>query len=230
MTHRLDLTLPAPERRRARGLAGRWRDLLYVPGPGFLSPLDAGCYRSTLLVVPLDGQTIRLSSFVVPAFGADLCRLRLEPVTGYRTEALGSFFEPSRRGLVYAMSADRRGGGARAPEQPGWCYAGPSLEPLLGGILRVRVLRERVSGAATEGAFTWVADRGLALTGAGGREVLLLADPDPSECVVFVAAPGLYRALLDPAAAAAPGATPAELLGYGDRAASLAIRVDVEPL
>jgi len=35
---------------------------------------------------------------------------------------------------------------------------------------RVRLIRERVTGGAGDGAFSWVADRGLALTGAGGEE------------------------------------------------------------
>src|SRR5690349_20145439 len=105
-----DLRLPEPERRRAGSLATAWRDLLYVPGPGFSSPLDPGLYRSTFVIVPADAPAIRVSSFVVLAFGGELCRLRLEPLVSFRIENMGSFFEPSRRGIVYAMSPDRQRG------------------------------------------------------------------------------------------------------------------------
>jgi len=87
-----------------------------------------------------------------------------------------------------------------------------------------------VTGGSGDAAFSWVADRGLALTGADGRESLLLAGPDSSEQALFVTGMGFYRALVDPAAPATPGATVKELLGYGDRADELHIEVDVEPL
>jgi len=227
LTRSIDLSLPAPERRRAAGLAGRWRDLLYVPGPGFSSPLDPACYASSLVIVPADGPALRVSSFVVPAFGGELCRLRLESLVDYHPERLGSFFEPGRRGLVYAMSGDRRGGEARPPADPSWCYQGPSLARRLGDVARVRVLRERVSGGSDGRPFSWIADRALALTSAAGEECLLLSRPDASEAAVLVAAPGLYRALLDETAPAVPGAARADLLGYGDWDAPLDVVVEV---
>ena len=230
MTHTFELRLPEPERRRAAGLAARWRDLLYVPGPGFSSPLDAGLYRSSFAIVPADGPAVRVSSFVVPAFGTELCRLRLEPLVSFRLENLGSFFEPSRRGVVYAMSPDRKGGVARPPDRKGWSYDGPPLGPRLERVERVRLIRERVTGGSGDGAFAWVADRGLALTGAGGQESLLLAAPEISEQSAFLPAVGLYRAILDPAVPETPGATVKELLGYGDRNDPFQIEIEIEPL
>jgi len=41
---------------------------------------------------------------------------------------------------------------------------------------------------------------------------------------------GFYRALVDPAAPATPGATVRELLGYGDRKGEFRIEVEIEPL
>jgi hypothetical protein len=225
-----DLRLPEPERRRAAGLAARWRDLLYVPGPGFASTLDPGLYRSSFVVLVADAPAIRVSSFVVPAFGADLCRLRLEPLVSVRVDNLGSFFEPSRRGIVYAMSADRKRGLVRPPDRPGWSYEGPSLEPRLTRVERVRLVRERVTGGSGDGSFSWATDRALTLTGADGQQSLLLAVPEPSEHVVFLPAVGLYRALADPAAHETPGATVRELLGYGGWTEPLQIEVEIEPL
>ncbi len=230
MTHSLDLTLPAAERRWAAALAGRWADFLYVPGPGFASPLEPGLYTSSFVIAPEDGPAVRVSSLVVPAFGGDLCRLRLEPVVSFRLESLGSFFDTDRRGTVYATSDDRRGGVARPPDRPGWSYEGPPLAERLGAVTHVRVLRERVAGGIRDGAFSWVADRGLVLTGAGGEETLLLAQPTESEHAVLVPASGLYRVLLDPGAPAVPGATQAEILGYGDWPSPLDIEVEVGPL
>ncbi len=230
MTRALDLSLTEPERRRVALLAGRWRDLLYAPGPGFRSPLEPGVYTSSFVVVLDSGPAVRVSSLVIPAFGGELCRLRLEPLVSFRPETLGSLFDPSRRGIVYAMSTDRRTGGARPPDRQGWSYEGPSLAPRLGTVTRVRVLRERIRGGRGDGAFSWVADRGLALMGAGGEESLLLARPSESEQAVLAPTPGLYRALLDPAAPAVPGATRAELLGYGDWAPPLEIAIELETL
>ena len=230
MTLAFDLRLPEPERRRAAGLAAPWRDLLYVPGPDFSSSFDPGFYRSSFLIVPVEGRAVRVSSFVVPAFGGELCRLRLEPLVDFRPDNLGSFFEPSRRGIVYAMSRDRKAGAARPPDRPGWSYDGPSLAPRLGRVGPVRLIREHVSGGSGEAAFSWTADRGLVLTGADGRESLLLASPESSEQAAFLPAVGLYRALLDPAAPAVPGATVKDLLGYGDRDEQLQTRVQLEPL
>ena len=144
MTQVFELRLPEPERRRAAGLATRWRDLLYMPGPGFTSPLDPALYRSSFVIVPSEGRAVRVSSFVVPAFGGELCRLRLEPLVSFRAENFGSFFEPGRRGAVYAMSADRKTGALRPPDRPGWSYQGPSLGSRLEHPARARVIRERV--------------------------------------------------------------------------------------
>jgi hypothetical protein len=225
-----DLRLPEPERRRAAALSTHWSDFLYVPGPGFASPLEAGLYRSSFVIAPGDGRPVRASSFVVPAFGGELCRLRLEPLVSFRRENLGSFFEPSRRGVVYALSPDRKGGSTRRPDRPGWSYGGPSLRPRLERVAQVKLIRERVTGASGEAAFSWVADRGLALTGADGGECLLLAAPDRSEQAMFVSSMGFYRPLVDPAVPETPGATVRELLGYGDWEGELRIEVEIEPL
>jgi hypothetical protein len=225
LTQPFELRLPEPERRRAAGLVTRWRDLLYVPGPEFTSPLDPGLYRSTFVVVPVEGRAVRVSSFVVPAFGGELCRLRFEPLVSFRADHLGSFFEPGRRGVVYAMTPDRKTGASRPPDRPAWSYQGPSLVPRLAHPARVRVIRERVTGGSGDSSFTWVTDRGVAFTGADGRDVLLLAKPDGSEQALLISSTGLYRALLDPSAPETPGATVRELLGYGDRSD---LRVEVE--
>src|SRR5262249_29973721 len=90
----LDLSLPGAELRRAARLRGRWTDLMYVPGPGFTSPVESGLYTSSFVIVPVDGRPLRVSSFAVPAFGGELCRLRFEPLVSYRPDNLGSFFEP----------------------------------------------------------------------------------------------------------------------------------------
>jgi len=227
---RLELSLPERERRWAAALAAGLTDLLYVPGSGFGSPLDPGLYRSTFIVVLRDGPPLRISSLVVPAFGGELCRLRVEPLQSFRIERLGSFFEPSRRGLIYAMSADRRTRAARPPDQPGWSYEGPALRARLGGIAGVRVVTERVTGRLAGEEIGWVADRGLALTGADGGQALLLATPEASEQAAFLPAPGLYRALLDPTAPATPGATVKDLLGYGDWDGPLDVTVELEAL
>lgn len=208
--HSLDLRLPEPERRRAAALATAWRDFLYVPGPGFTSPLEPGLYRSNFVIAPVEGPAVRLSSFVVPAFGGELCRLRLEALVSYRAENLGSFFEPSRTGVVYRL-ADRSRAAARPPERPEWRYGGPALTARLGRVGRPRLLRERVRGSD----FSWEADRGFVLAGVDSVECLLLSVPEPSEHVLFLPAPGLYRTLLEPAASAPPGASVRELLGYG---------------
>jgi len=230
VTLAFDLRLPEPERRRAAGLAVPWRDLLYVPGPDFSSTLDPGLYRSSFLIVPVEGRAVRVSSFVVPAFGGELCRLRLEPLVDFRPDNLGSFFEPSRRGIVYAMSRDRKAGAARPPDRPGWSYEGPSLAPRLEQVGAMRLIREHVTGGSGDATFSWTADRGLVLVGADGRDSLLLASPEYSEQAAFLPTVGLYRALVDPAAAAVPGATVKDLLGYGDRDEPLQIRLEIDPL
>jgi hypothetical protein len=230
LTQVFNLRLPEPERRRAAALATRWNDLLYIPGPGFTSPLEPGLYRSSFVIIPAEGRAVRVSSFVVPAFGGELCRLRLEPLVSFRAENLGSFFEPRRRGVVYAMSPDRKAGAARPPDRPGWSYQGPSLQPRLERAERVRLIRERVTGGSGDSAFSWVADRGLVFASGDGRDVLLLAGPDESEQAILVTGLGFYRALLDPAAPETPGATVRELLGYGGREDELRIEVVIEPL
>jgi len=226
LTRRLDIALTDPERRHAARLAGRWNDLLYAPGPGFSSPLEPGVYTSSFIVLPGDGPALRVSSLVVPAFGGDLCRIRIEPLPDYRFETLGSLFEPSRRGLIYAMAPDRRTGGARPPDQPGWSIEDQALAGRLAAVTEVRVVRERIEGGRGDGAFSWVADRGLALTGPGGEQSLLLSRPDHDERAVLAAPLGLYSALVDPGAAAIPGASAAELLGYGDWAPPLSVSVE----
>jgi hypothetical protein len=230
LTRTFDLSLPEPERRRAALLRGAWRDLLYVPGPGFTSPIEPGIYSSSFVIVSADGRALRVSSLVVPAFGGELCRLRLEPLASYRPENLGSFFEASRRGRVYAMSADRRTGLARPPDEPGWSYDGGSLTARLADVRQVQLLREHVSGGAGDDTFSWVADRGLVLTSSTHGESLLLALPTASEHAALISPPGLYRALFDPAALPVPGASPAELLGYGDRERPFDVEIHLETL
>jgi len=228
LTRSIDLGLPDAERRRAASLATRWNDLLYAPGPGFADPLEPGIYRASFVITPVDGPAVRVTSLVVPAFGGELCRIRLEPLVVPRPETLGSFFDPARRGVVHALSGDRTSGSARPPE-PGWSYDGPSLRPRLERVSRPRLVRERVAGGAGDGAFSWTVDRGLVLTGADGVDCLFLAVPDVSEHAVFAPAPGLYRALLDPTAPATPGAGSRDLLGYGDDT-TLGVNVQIEPL
>ena len=201
-----------------------------MPGPGFTSPIEPGIYSSSFVIVSADGRAVRVSSLVVPAFGGELCRLRLEPLASYRPENLGSFFEVSRRGAVYAMSADRRTGLARPPDQPGWSYDGGSLTERLADVRQVQLLREHVSGGAGDDTFSWVADRGLVLTGATDGESLLLALPADSENAALISPPGLYRALFDPAALPVPGASPTELLGYGDRPHPFDVAIHLETL
>jgi hypothetical protein len=230
LTSRLDLSLTEPERRLAAALAGRWNDLLYVPGAGLALPLEPGFYASAFIVALEGAPALRISSLRIPAFGADLCRIRLEPLASYPLTRFGSFFEPERRGMIYAMSGDRRAAAPRPPDQPGWSYEGPSLADHLRIVSEVRVLRERVAGGRGDGAFAWSADRGIALTGADGQESLFLARPAESEDAVLAVTAGLYRALLDPSAPPVPGASPAELLGYGDWPGPLDVAVDLEPL
>lgn len=232
MTQSLELRLPEFERHRAAALAGAWSDLLYVPGAGFASLLDPGLYRSSFVIVPSGGPAIRVSSFSIPAFGDMLCRLRLEALTRVRTEVLGSFFEPSRRGAVYTMSGNRKEGGAVTPppDRPEWSYGGPSLSPHLGEVTGVRVLRERVSAMAGGARVSWTADRGLLLVGPGGRQSLMLALPAGDERAAFLPELGFYRALLDAEQPGRPGATVRELLGYGDWEAEMEIAVTTETL
>jgi hypothetical protein len=224
-----DLSLPAPERQRAAGLAAGWSDFLYVPGRGFTSPIEPGLFRSSYVVAPAEGRAVRVSSLAVPAFGGELCRIRLEPVASFRRENLGSFFEPTRRGVVYATSPDRRGGLTRSPAKAGWSYEGPSLASRLASVTAVALIRERVTGGSGDAAFSWVADRGLALTAADGQPFLLLATAEEDEQALFAPRPGLYAPLIDPAIPETPGASVRELLGYADRP-DLALTVEAIPL
>lgn len=222
----LDLRLPADERRLLAPLVGPWRDLLYQPGPGFTSPLEPGVLRSSFFAVPAAGPAVRISALATPAFGGDLCRLRAEPVVAPRPGRLGSLFEPWRRGAVYAMHADRRGGGPRSPAPPE-CYGGPTLAPRLGVVAGAWLLRERVRGGRRDDRFGWEADRGLVVGGSDGGACLFLAEPDDVEQIAFVPALGLHTVLLDPTAPVAPGASPRELLGYGDWTEPLEVEVSL---
>ncbi|HEY7654309.1 MAG TPA: hypothetical protein VIG07_15940 [Methylomirabilota bacterium] len=224
--HAIDLRIPDPERHLAATLTTAWRDFLYAPGPGFTSPLDPGIYRSSFVVVPAHGPAVRVSSLVVPAFGGDLCRLRLEPLERYRTESFGSFFEPGRTGRVYALAPDRSAGAAHAPERAEWRYEGPALAARLGRVNGLRLIRERVRGRE----FSWEADRGAVLAGADGDECLLLSGAELSETALFLPSPGLFRALLDPSAPPIPGVTARDLLGYREWPDDLDISVELLPL
>jgi hypothetical protein len=230
MTRAVDVTLPETERRWAAALAGSWSDFLYRPGPGFASPLEPGLFRASFLIVPVGAVAVRITSLVVPAFGGELCRLRLEPVPTLPHETFGSFFEPSRRGRIWGMGADRQTPGAYAPDEQGWFYEGAGLAPHLGETARVQVLREHIRAGAGAGAHGWTADRGLVFTGVAGGESLLLALPEREEHALFLPAVGSYRLLLDPAAPATPGAGARELLGYGDHEEPFELTVELLPL
>ena len=222
----VDLTLPDAEHRLAASLSTPWRDLLYAPGPDLTSPLDPGAYRSSLVVIRDDDVAVRMTSRVTPAFGGELCRLRLEPLAVPPAAAFGSFFEPERTGTVYAFTSDRAGGAARTPERAEWRYEGASLAARLGRVGEVRVLRER----GRSGAGSWVADRGLVLRCADGGECMVLGVTEPAEAALFLPAPGLYRALLDPHGASQPGVTVRDLLGHGDRDHDVDVTVELRSL
>jgi hypothetical protein len=222
----VDLKLPDHERDLLRSLVAPWHDLLYAPGPGFTSPLDPGAYRTSVVIVPAAGPAIRVSSVVTPAFGGELCRLRLEALAHAPPPSLGSFFDPSRPGTVYALASERGVAAARAPERAEWRYDGVSLAPRLARISRMRLLRERGRG----GDCSWQADRGLAFTGADGAPSLVLAVAEPAEAALFLPSPGLYRTLLDPAAPPKPGVSVRDLLGHGDRDDGVETTIELLPL
>jgi hypothetical protein len=222
----VDLKLPDPERALLGPLVAPWRDLLYAPGPGFTSPLDPGAYRTSVVIVPAAGPAIRVSSVVTPAFGGELCRLRLEALPHAPPPSLGSFFHPSRTGTIYALAPERGVAAAQAPERAAWRYEGVSLAPRLGRISDMRLLRER----GRVGDCSWQADRGLALTGADGALSLVLAVAEPAEAALFLPSPGLYRALLDPAATPKPGVTVRDLHGHGDRDDGVETTIELLPL
>jgi hypothetical protein len=211
----IELALPAAERALAAGLGSPWRDLLYVPGLDFTSPLEPGLFRSALVVVPADGPAIRISSIVMPAFGIELCRLQIEALPDHRADMLGSFCEPERRGRIFVMSKERDALAARATDRAGWSYAGPSLGDRLGRVERVRLIRERVAAKLGGQAVGWTADRGLVIDVRDSEPCLVLASAESAEEALFLPVPRLYRALLTPTAAA-PGATARDLLGYGE--------------
>lgn len=219
----IDLTLPESERAVLRSLLAPWRDLLYAPGPGLTSPLDPGAYRSSVVIVPATGPAVRVSSLVAPAFGGELSRLHVEALPQPPSTSLGSFFDLSRDGTVYALTPER-GAAARAPERAEWRYRGAPLAAGLSQIRGLRLVRER--GQGPEGS--WAADRGLAITGADGADSLLLAVADPSESALFLPTPGLFRILLDPSAPRYPGVTVHDLLGHADR--PLPVEVSIEPI
>ena len=222
----VDLKLPDPERALLGPLVAPWHDLLYAPGPGFTSPLDPGAYRTSVVIVPAAGPAIRVASVVTPAFGGELCRLRLEALPHAPPPSLGSFFHPSRTGTIYALAPERGAAAAQAPERAEWRYEGVSLAPRLGRISGMRLLRER--GRVGDGS--WQADRGLALTGADGALSLVLAVAEPAEAALFLPSPGLYRTLFDPAATPKPGVTVRDLLGHGDRDDGVETTIELLPL
>jgi hypothetical protein len=226
MSGHVDLKLPDHERDLLRSLAAPWHDLLYAPGPGFTSPLDPGAYRTSVVVVLAAGPAIRVSSVITPAFGGDLCRLRLEALPHAPPPSLGSFFHPSRAGTIYALTRGRGAAAARAPERAEWRYEGVSLAPRLGRISGMRLLRER----GRVGDSSWHADRGLVVTGADGAPSLVLAVAEPAEAALFLPSPGLYGMLLDPAAAPKPGVTVRDLLGHGDRDDRVETTLELLPL
>jgi hypothetical protein len=211
----IELALPAAEHALALALGAPWRDLLYVPGPDFTSPLEPGLFRSALVVVPAEGAAIRISSIVMPAFGTELCRVQLEALPDYQADMLGSFVEPERRGRIFVMSTERETLAARPADRAGWSYAGPSLGDRLGRVERVRLIRERVAAKLGGQAVGWTADRGLVIDVRDSEPCLVLASAESAEQALFLPVPRLYRALLA-STAAAPGATARDLLGYGE--------------
>jgi hypothetical protein len=222
----VSLHLPGHERHLLQSLVAPWRDLLYAPGPGFTSPLDAGAYRTSIVIVPVAGPAVRLSSVVMPAFGGELCRLRLEALPHDPPPSLGSFFDLSRTGTVYALTPERGVAAARAPDRAEWRYGGESLAPRLARIGGMRLLRERGRGPGG----SWEADRGLAITGADGDQCLVLGVAESEETTLLLPSLGLHRALVDPAAARQPGVTVSDLLGHGDRDDSAEITVELLPI
>lgn len=222
----VDLTVPEAERALVRSLLAPWRDLLYLPGPGFTTPLDPGAYRSSLVIVPADGPAVRVSSVVVLAFGAELCRLRFEALPGAPATRLGSFFDLSRGGIVYAFSPDRGAVAGRAPDRAEWRYGGPPLAVALSRIRALRLLREE--GRGPDGS--WAADRGLVITGRDGAARLVLAVTDPPEAALLLPVPGLHRILLDPAIPPPPGVTVCGLLGHAEHGEPLEVTIGLRDL
>ncbi|HUG38452.1 MAG TPA: hypothetical protein VML54_15950, partial [Candidatus Limnocylindrales bacterium] len=159
-----------------------------------------------------------------------LSRLLLEPLPSVPEDRLGSFFEPSRRGVIYTMAADRTVGAPTPVDRPGFSYHGPSLAERLARPAGLCLLREEGSGVSAGQPFRWVAHRGLVVTGGDGQEGLLLAEPEASEQAAFLPVAGAYRALLEPRRPSTPGASVRDLLGYGDWDDPLEVTVSREPL
>lgn len=222
----VSLRLPDHERDLLQSLVSPWRDLLYAPGPDLTSPLDPGAYRTSIVIVPVAGPAMRLSSVVMPAFGGELCRLHLETLPHDPPPSLGSFFDLTRTGTVYALTPERGVAAGRAPDRAEWRYGGVSLAPRLGRIRGMRVLHERGRGAAG----SWDADRGFVITGADGEPGLVLGAAEPGEATLFLPTLGLYRVVVDPAAARQPGVTVSDLLGHGDRDDPVEITVELHPV
>jgi len=222
-TPHVSLCLPDHERELLAALVSPWRDLLYAPGPDLTSPLDPGAYRTSLVIVPVAGPAIRISSMIMPAFGGEICRVRLEALPHDPPSSLGSFFDLARTGTVYALTPERGVAPACPPDRAEWRYGAVSLASRLGRISGIRVLRERGRGAAG----SWEADRGLAITGADGNSCLVLGMAEPGEATLFLPTLGLYRAVVDPAAARQPGVTVSDLLGHGDRDDPVEIAVEL---
>jgi hypothetical protein len=222
----VSLHLPDRERALLAALVSPWRDLLYAPGPDFTSPLDPGAYRTSIVIVPVAGPAMRLSSVVMPAFGGEVCRLRLEALPHDPPPSLGSFFDLARRGTVYALTPERSVTAARAPDRAEWRYTGASLASRLGRIGGLHLLHERARVAAG----SWETDRGLVITGADGDQCLVLATEEPAESALFLPSLGLYRPLVDSAAARQPGVTVSDLLGHGDRDDPVEITIELLPI
>ena len=206
---------PMPSAVSPRALDHPWRDFLYAPGPGFTSPLDPGALPLELRgrpgrwpgrprVLARDAR-LRRRAVPPPARGARATIRRRDPRLLLRADA----HRP-----VYALTPGPRGGAApRARAARSGATTGRRWPTRLGRVGGVRLLRERGRG----GDGSWEADRGLVLTDADGGECLLLAVAEPAEAALFLPSPGLYRALLDPAARRQPRVTARDLLGYGDR-------------
>ncbi len=221
------LRLPDHERDLLAVLVSPWRDLLYAPGPGFTSPLDPGAYRTSIVIVPAAGPAVRVSSVVMPAFGAEICRLRLEALPHDPPPSLGSFFDPARTGTVYALTPDRERAAAQAPARAEWRYDGVSLAPRLGGIsgparaARARARPGRLRGKRTAGSPSSAPTASEPGAGGGraggGGAVPAVARSLPGRC----STPRRHRK---------PGVTVRDLLGHGDRDAGVEITIELLPL
>src|SRR4030095_1909460 len=108
---------------------------------------DAGLYRASFVIAPAGRSPVRVTSLVVPAYGGELSRLRLEARDGLRRDMLGSFSDPGRRAAIYAMPADRGPARLSPVDRSGWSYEGPSLRRRLATITRGRGLVESVTCA-----------------------------------------------------------------------------------